>query len=105
MIARDLGALPEVIHDSGGGFVYRTDEDLLSALDAIAVSPELRTKLGENGYAAFLRWWCREAHLDLYFEFLERIAKEKFGRIPWQGDLIAQSVPRPGRRRTGCQQS
>jgi glycosyltransferase involved in cell wall biosynthesis len=97
VIARDLGALPEVIQDSGGGFIYRTDEELLAAMDAVAVSPELRTKLGENGYRAFVRWWCREAHLDLYFEFLERIAREKFGRIPWQIDSNAQISPDPAR--------
>ena len=28
-IVRDLGALPEVIQESGGGFVYRTDEEPL----------------------------------------------------------------------------
>ena len=40
VIARDLGALPEVIHDSGGGFIYRTDEELLAAMNRIATSPQ-----------------------------------------------------------------
>jgi glycosyltransferase involved in cell wall biosynthesis len=34
-IVRDLGALPEVIQDSGGGFVYRTNEELLEAMRRI----------------------------------------------------------------------
>ena len=33
VIVRDLGAFPEVIHDSGGGFIYRTDEELLTAMN------------------------------------------------------------------------
>jgi glycosyltransferase involved in cell wall biosynthesis len=84
VIARDLGALPEVIHDSGGGFVYRTDEELLAALHRIAASPTLRSELGENGYRAFIRWWSKEAHLECYFDFLRTTAAKKFGYIPWE---------------------
>jgi glycosyltransferase involved in cell wall biosynthesis len=82
-IVRDLGALPEVIEDSGGGFVYRTDKELIDALERVARSPELRNDLGQRGYDAFLRSWCREAHLRLYFEYLNGAAQEKFHTIPW----------------------
>jgi glycosyltransferase involved in cell wall biosynthesis len=78
-VVRDLGALPEVVDDSGGGFVYRTDEELLSALNQIADSPRLRAELGEKGYQGFVRAWCREAHLEQYFGFLDGIAERKFG--------------------------
>jgi glycosyltransferase involved in cell wall biosynthesis len=78
-VVRDLGALPEVIGDSGGGFVYRTDEELLSALNQLADSPSLRSDLGEKGYQGFARSWCREAHLRQYFDFLNGIAESKFG--------------------------
>jgi glycosyltransferase involved in cell wall biosynthesis len=82
-VVRDLGALPEAIEDSGGGFTYRTDEELLAALERIANSRELRDDLGRKGYDAFVRLWSREAHLKAYFGHLERIAQNKFGRIPW----------------------
>jgi glycosyltransferase involved in cell wall biosynthesis len=91
VIVRDLGALPEVVHDSAGGFVYRTDEELLTAMRRIATSAILRSDLGENGYHAFLKWWSREAHLELYFDFLQRIATKKFGCVPWE----SQQGPRP----------
>lgn len=86
VIAHDLGALPEVIHDSGGGFVYRTDQELLSAIRRIATSPALRSELGEKGYQAFVRWWCREAHMELYFDFLRKAAIKKFGHVPWDNE-------------------
>ena len=89
VIVRDLGALPEVIRDSGGGYIYRTDEELLSSMDQIAASPALRSELGEKGYDAFVKWWCREAHMKLYFGFLERTAKKKFGRVPWADEISA----------------
>jgi glycosyltransferase involved in cell wall biosynthesis len=83
VIARDLGALPEVIEDSGGGFVFRTTEELISAIRRLASSPPLRAELGERGYQAFLRWWTREAHLKLYFDLLRQTALDKFGSVPW----------------------
>ncbi len=85
VIARDLGGLPEVVRESGGGFVYRSDSELLDALQRIAHSPALRAELGEKGYEGFVRSWCREAHLELYFNLLNTVAKKKFGGIPWSG--------------------
>ena len=83
VVVRDLGALPEVVQDSGGGFVYRTDGELIDALRRLAASPELRSELGEKGYRGFVKWWSREAHLEMYFDFLNRIARRKFGAEPW----------------------
>jgi len=80
VIVRDLGALPEVVEDSGGGFVYRTDEELLSAVATLVGSRELRNELGEKGYDAFVRLWSREAHMRQYFDLLQRTSQEKFGR-------------------------
>jgi glycosyltransferase involved in cell wall biosynthesis len=73
-IVRDLGALPEVIQDSGGGFVYRTDDELLEYVRQVGSAPELRDELGNKGYQAFLRLWSREAHLRLYGELLDSLA-------------------------------
>jgi glycosyltransferase involved in cell wall biosynthesis len=84
VIARDLGALPEVVHDSGGGFVYRNDEELLDAIRRIAKSPRVRHELGEKGYRAFIQWWTREAHMKLYFDFLREAALKKFGYVSWE---------------------
>ena len=84
VIVRDLGALPEVVHDSGGGFTYRTGADLLAAMRRLAASPALRRELGEKAYQAFLIHWSKEAHLKLYFELLRETAVRKFGHAPWE---------------------
>jgi len=86
VIVRDLGALPEIVHDSGGGFVYRTEEELVSAVNRVAEFPELRTRLGNNGYHAFCKSWTREAHLDSYFDLLRGNALRKHGFVPWEQD-------------------
>lgn len=84
VIVRALGALPEVVRESGGGRIYHTDTELMGAVRQIAGSPDLRAELGERGYQALVRNWTREHHLKRYFEFLERAAVTIFGRIPWQ---------------------
>ena len=84
VIVRDLGALPEVVEDSGGGFVYRTDEELLRAVHDLVNFPEMRVEFGERGYQAFRRYWTTEAHLKLYFDFIQETAARKFGEAPWE---------------------
>jgi len=83
VIGRDLGALPEFVRDSGGGFVFRTDDELLASIHKLAGSPALRVEMGQHGYDAFVQSWSREPHLRSYFEFLEAAARKKFGRAPW----------------------
>ena len=97
VIARDLGALPETIHASGGGLVYRTAEELLAALSHLATTPGLRQALGEQGYRAFGQWWSREAHLERYFACLRQAATQKFGSVPWESNDLARApaVHRP----------
>ena len=82
VIVRDLGALPEVVRDSNGGFIYRTDDELIDAMTRLAQHPSLHVELGENGYRAFVQNWSKEAHLAMYFDFLQNAARKKFGYIP-----------------------
>jgi len=82
VIVRDLGALPEVVEESGGGFVYRTEDELLDAIAQLGASPQLRSDLGEKGYAAFIRLWSREAHLRLYFDLVNEISRGKGRAAP-----------------------
>lgn len=84
VIVRDLGALPEAVQDSGGGFVYRTDEELLAAMRRLQASPALRAELGERGYRAFVERWSTEAHMRQYLDLLRTLALRKFGCVPWE---------------------
>jgi len=56
---------------------------ILDARGRVAGSPQLRAELGQKGYDSFLKWWSREAYLASYFDNLNRIAGEKFGKAPW----------------------
>jgi len=83
VLARDIGPLPEVIHESGGGLLYRNDAEMLEAVRRLAGDPQLRNELGNSGYDAFTAKWTREAHLEQYFDLIARIAIRKFGELRW----------------------
>jgi len=93
VIARDLGGLPESLQ-GGGGFLYRTDQELLEAITLLKSSPALRAELGRQGYRAYRERWTPEAHLSRYFHLLQQTARRKFGCVPWDEDAAADPLAR-----------
>jgi glycosyltransferase involved in cell wall biosynthesis len=75
VIVRDLGAPPEVVAESGGGFTYGTEDELVQAMDRLSADPDLRRELGERGYEAWQRLWSEEAHLERYFAAIDEARK------------------------------
>jgi len=71
VIAHDLGGLPEIVEDSGGGIVYRTDEALVAALRRIVDEPALRLEMGHKGARAVTERWSRDAHLARYLNLID----------------------------------
>jgi glycosyltransferase involved in cell wall biosynthesis len=84
VVAHDRGALREMIEQSGGGLLYRTEDELLAALTRLAHSAELRSELGANGYRTVNTQWSKDAHLKKYFGLLRETALRKFGVVPWE---------------------
>ena len=70
-IAHDLGALTEVIEDSGGGLLYRTPAELREALETLLRDAELRRRLGNQGHEAWQRLWSEDAHVKGYFAAID----------------------------------
>ena len=71
VIARDQGAVPELIRESSGGLTYRDEVELLQAMEALRSDPGLRRRLGENAHRGFVERWSQEAHFQAYFEAIE----------------------------------
>jgi glycosyltransferase involved in cell wall biosynthesis len=86
VVAHDLGALSEVVEESGGGYLYRSEQEMLDAIRRIGGSRAHRDELGERGYAVFVENWDREAHLRRYYALIDEVAREKFGGVPWDRD-------------------
>jgi len=74
VIARNLGALAEIVEESSGGLVYDTEEELWQAMDRLLADPSYRRELGQRGYEAYLRNWTVEAHLKRYLALIHNLS-------------------------------
>lgn len=81
VIANDLGALPEVVEESGGGLTYRTPAELVAALNRLLDDPETRDRLGANGNRALQEKWTTSPHLDRYFDIIAGAAERRSFRV------------------------
>jgi glycosyltransferase involved in cell wall biosynthesis len=79
VIVNNLGALPEVAKESGGGLVYNTQQELRGHLDRLASDADLRTTLAERGYQSVLESYSPEAHMVRYEGLIQDAWREKFG--------------------------
>jgi len=79
VIVRNLGGMPEHVKESGGGFVYDTEHELVAAMDRLLTDPSYRRELGQRGYQAYLRKWTPEAHLKRYFALIHDLAATQTG--------------------------
>ena len=77
VIVNNVGAPPDVIEESGGGFIYNNKEELIRAMETLSTSPQIRKELGEKGYMAYKKYWTEENGLRIYFDLISRIAQKK----------------------------
>ena len=69
-----IRGMPELIEESGGGYVYHSEEELIVAMDKLLKDPSYRNEIGRQGYEAYLRNWTAEIHLKRYFSLINEIA-------------------------------
>ena len=72
VVGRNLGAVAEIIEESGGGVLYDADEELPFKLDLL-LDDRRRQALGNNGHQAYLRNWTASAHLTQYLDLIRTI--------------------------------
>lgn len=77
VIVRDLGPMPEIVAESGGGLIFRDNAELLEAMERLRTDRVLRDKLGQAGYDAYRARWTEEAYLERYLGLIEEIAARK----------------------------
>jgi glycosyltransferase involved in cell wall biosynthesis len=87
VIVRDLGAMPEMVNETGGGLVYRTDDDLLRAMDKIFENRETRRSLGQKGFVAYQQIFSVDAHMHRYFALIRELAARRSRAIGSQSPV------------------
>jgi len=77
VIANNLGAMPEIIEESSGGFVYNTEEDLIGRMDQLLSNPLYRDALGQRGYQSYQQKWTTEPFLKRYLALIQDIQNNR----------------------------
>lgn len=75
-IVNDLGALPEVVKH-GGGIVYNTAEQLVSAMDKLLRDRLLRDEIGQQGFANFKANYSENIHIERYLSLVKELQERK----------------------------
>ncbi len=66
VIVRRIGALREMVEESGGGFAFSTPAECREAMERLLADTTLRDALGRKGEAAVRAQWSEERHLERY---------------------------------------
>ncbi len=82
VIVNDVSAPTDVVEESGGGFVYNNDKELIDALDILRTRPEVRKELGEKGYNSYRKYWTEGNCMRIYFDLIHKIARRKKINLP-----------------------
>lgn len=73
VIVNNIGGMPELVEESGAGFIYDSEKKLIEYMDRLLEDTPYRQKLGLIGYESYVTKWNPESHLELYFELIQSI--------------------------------
>ncbi len=77
-IVRNIGGMSEIIHESGGGFTYDTDQDFITIMEKLLTDSSCRDRLGACGHKAFAEKWSTDAHLRSYLGLIGQIVTARY---------------------------
>jgi glycosyltransferase involved in cell wall biosynthesis len=80
VIVRNMGAMPEIVAESGGGLPYSSEAELVAAMDQLLGDQSRRRELGRRGYEAYRQKWTPEAHLERYLALIRELAVARSAR-------------------------
>jgi glycosyltransferase involved in cell wall biosynthesis len=88
VIVTNRGAMPSIVKQSGGGFVFDTSAELIVAMDRLVDSPELRNELGRRAYAALHKNWHADHHIERYLQMVAKAMATR--RLPRQSRSVLE---------------
>lgn len=77
VIARDIGALRELVRKSGGGCLFETDAELIDAMETLRTDPARRQQMAARGYAMYEQQGHVAHYLDRYQALIASLLKER----------------------------
>jgi glycosyltransferase involved in cell wall biosynthesis len=76
-IVRNIGGMPEIIQESGGGVIYDTNDQLIGAMDRLVNDIACRNRLGACGLKAVEEKWTADAHVASYLGMIRQIEEAR----------------------------
>lgn len=95
VVARNLGSLPEIVAESGGGVTYDDDRDLEPALERLLADRPWRDELGRRAADAQARLWSSAAHVDRYLDLVRDLTERRAARFGAPRDAKEGASCRP----------
>lgn len=77
VIARRLGPFPEIVETSGGGELFDSQYELLSAMRRIQQDAAYRARLSRAGYRAYADRWSEHVVIPQYLAIVRRAAARR----------------------------
>jgi len=77
VITRRIGALTEVVEQSGGGFTFSSLDECKVAMEQLRVDSGLRREIGERGRATAASLWTTDIHLDRYLAIVDEVLDQR----------------------------
>ena len=82
VIARNIGGMPAIVRESGGGVLYDTEDELPPLLERLSEDVAARQTMGQRGYDAYRREWTAEVHLERYLALIRDTAAARGRPLP-----------------------
>jgi len=83
VIVRNRGGMPKIIKESGGGFIFDTEKELVKAMDQLLGDQSLRQEVGRRGYETLRQKWSPDVYIQRYLDLIGQIMhskRENFGK-------------------------
>lgn len=77
VIARHIGALGEIVEQSGGGLLFDSLDQCRDEMERLRTEPQLRDNLGAQGRTAYAKNWTVENHLAQYLQIAEALIADR----------------------------
>jgi glycosyltransferase involved in cell wall biosynthesis len=77
VIVNNLGGMPGLVDESGGGLVYETDAGMRAALERLTADAGYARELGLRGHRSFEERWTVDVHMGRYFALIDELAASR----------------------------